>query len=202
MNRPPLIREELSDDPFIELSRWFKEADASGASYPNAFCLSTVDENGDPDARIVLLRGYGRDGFHFYTNYESRKGAQLEVNPRAAITFYWDALGRQVRVRGNVVRAAEAESDAYFASRPRESQLGAWASLQSRPLADRATLERRVAEADQKYFGTVVPRPPHWGGYVLIPREIELWQEQPFRLHDRFAYIRSGDVWHIERRYP
>ena len=164
--------------------------------------LATVDGEGLPDARMVLLKGAGPDGFRFFTNYESAKGAQLDANAAAAIVVYWRELDRQVRARGTVDRLTAAESDEYFATRPRESQLGAWASPQSTPLTSREELDRRVAEAEARFGEGPVERPAHWGGYRLVPVAIEFWQGQVGRLHDRFVYSRGGDGWRIERLGP
>jgi pyridoxamine 5'-phosphate oxidase len=191
-----LTPESLGSDPLEAFSRWFAEAEAqSGMRYPNAMTLSTVDPNGDPDGRIVLLKGMDARGFHFYTNYTSSKGRALEANASASLMFYWDLQGRQVRVRGTVSRLPEAESDAYFASRPRESQIGAWASIQSAVIeSGRDALDAQYVSAEARFNPEqTVPRPPHWGGFVLSPREIEFWQEVPFRLHDRFRFVRAPD---------
>jgi pyridoxamine 5'-phosphate oxidase len=167
-----------------------------------AITLATVDAEGRPDARMVLLKGFDRRGFRFFTNYESAKAAQLERSGRAAIVAYWRELDRQVRARGTVARLSSEESDAYFATRPRAAQLGAWASPQSRPIADRAKLERALAEAEGRFQDSEVARPQHWGGYLLEAEEVEFWQGQLARLHDRFLYRRSGDGWAIERLAP
>lgn len=191
-----LTPESLGSDPFEAFSLWFAEAEAqSGMRYPNAMTLSTVDPDGDPDGRIVLLKGLDARGFHFYTNYTSSKGRALEANASASLMFYWDLQGRQVRVRGAVSRLPEEESDAYFASRPRESQIGAWASTQSGVIeAARDALDAQYVSAEARFTAEqTVPRPPHWGGFVLSPREIEFWQEVPFRLHDRFRFFRAPD---------
>jgi pyridoxamine 5'-phosphate oxidase len=170
-------------------------------AFPNAVCLSTVDAAGQPQGRIVLLKGADDRGFTFFTNYESAKGRELAATPRAALTFYWHDLDRQVRARGAVERVGEAESDDYFRTRPRGSRLGAWASQQSRELESREALERRVTEAAGR-FPDEVPRPPHWGGVLLRPDEIEFWQEGADRLHDRLAYRRAGEIWSVRRLYP
>jgi pyridoxamine 5'-phosphate oxidase len=198
---PPLHRAELSDDPIEQLHAWLERAERE-VPLPEAMTLATVDEGGRPDARMVLLKGVDAAGLRFFTGYESAKGRQLEAEVDAALVIYWRELDRQVRVRGAVERLPDADSDAYFATRPREAQIGAWASPQSEPLADRAALDRRVAEADERFAGTEVPRPPHWGGYLLRPRSIEFWQGQAGRLHDRFLYAREAGGWRIERLGP
>jgi pyridoxamine 5'-phosphate oxidase len=198
---PPLRREDLAADPFDQFDAWFGQAHDE-APLEEAMTLATVDADGGPDARMVLLKGHGPDGFRFFTNHESAKGGQLAARGAAAIVIYWRELDRQVRSRGAVTRLPEAESDAYFATRPREAQLGAWASPQSRPIADRAELERRLTEVEQRFDGKEVPRPEHWGGYLLEPDRIEFWQGQVARLHDRFLYTREGRGWRIERLAP
>jgi pyridoxamine 5'-phosphate oxidase len=174
----------------------------AGVREPEAMTLATVAADGAPSARMVLLKGAGPDGFDFYTNTESRKGRDLSENPRAALVFYWEVLGRQVRVEGRVRRLREAESAAYFASRPRGSRLGAWASRQSEVIADRAELERRLAEVEQRFEGAESPLPDWWGGYRLTPHVLEFWQHREDRLHDRLRYRRSGGVWLMERLSP
>lgn len=193
---------DLDDDPLAQWQRWHDEAYAAGVAEPNAMTLATVDENG-PDARIVLVRGADHHGLTFFTNFSSPKSEQLAALPRAAAVFGWLDLHRQVRVSGSVERVADAESDEYFASRPRASRIGAWASPQSRPLADRAELEAMVAEADARFAGVDVPRPAHWGGWRLVPDRWEFWQGRPNRLHDRLRYDRSSDGgWTITRLAP
>lgn len=169
---------------------------------PTAILLATADAAGRPSARTVLLRAFDDRGFVFFTNEESRKGRQLAVNPRAALCFYRDGLQEQAHVEGDVVEVSDAESDAYWASRPRESQLGAWASLQSRSLDNRATFEARLAEFDQRFAGRPVPRPPYWHGYRVVPDRIEFWKGRPFRLHDREVYERGPDGWTVRLLYP
>ena len=198
---PPLCRESLAGDPLAQFAAWYERA-VDEVPLADAVCIATVDQFGTPDARMVLLKGHGPDGFRFYTNRESAKGAQLDAHPAAAMVIYWRELDRQVRVRGRVERLGDSESDAYFATRPRDSQLGAWASEQSRPLASREELDQRVAELEAQLADRDVPRPPQWGGYLLVPDSIEFWQGQVGRLHDRFVYTRSGAGWEIERLAP
>lgn len=169
---------------------------------PGAVVLATCSAEGRPSARVVLVRSVGPDGFRFYTNYESAKARQLDANPQAALCFYWGQLEEQVRVEGRVARLSAEESAAYFAQRHRGSQVGAWASQQSRPLGSRAELEAAVAEAEARFADGPVPCPPHWGGYVLIPELIEFWTGRPFRLHDRERYLREGEGWRFERLQP
>jgi pyridoxamine 5'-phosphate oxidase len=198
---PPLRRADLAPDPIAQFGAWFADAERQ-APLPEANTLATADEAGAPDARMVLLKGYDERGFRFFTNEDSVKGRQLELRPRAALIAYWRELDRQVRVRGGVERLPAEESDAYFANRSRDSQLGAWASPQSQPLADREELDRRVAELSDRFGAGEVPRPEHWGGYLVAPLEIEFWQGQVGRLHDRFLYLRDGAGWRIERLAP
>jgi pyridoxamine 5'-phosphate oxidase len=192
-----------SGDPFALFALWMKEAAASEPRDPDACALATVDAGGLPDVRMVLLKKFDQRGFVFFTNTESNKGQELEGNLKAALVLHWKSLNRQIRIRGAVERISAAESDDYFASRPRGAQIGAWASQQSRPLDSRATLEAAVAEYEKKYPGPV-PRPPHWCGYRVIPLEIEFWMDQPFRLHDRLVFSRANpdDAWSKERLYP
>ena len=189
-------------DPFLLFQEWFDEAERAGVVAPEAMTLATATADGAPSARMVLLKGADEDGFVFYTGYDSRKGAELAENPRAALVFYWQPVGKQVRVEGLVGRVSEAESAAYFATRPRGSQLAAWASQQSRPLASREELERRYAELEQEYEGRDVPLPPQWGGYRLQPEVIEFWEHHENRLHDRVRYTRAREGWQTERLAP
>jgi pyridoxamine 5'-phosphate oxidase len=198
---PPLRRSELPEDPIEQFREWYERALAE-APLAQAMTLATVDAEGTPDARMVLLKGFGPDGFRFFTNYESAKGRQLESEPRAALVVYWRELDRQVRARGTVEKLGEADSDDYFATRPRDSQLGAWASPQSEPLPSREELDARVRELEARFEGREVPRPAFWGGYLLRPRTVEFWQGQVGRLHDRFLYTREGEGWRIERLGP
>jgi pyridoxamine 5'-phosphate oxidase len=198
---PPLQRSALADDPIEQFRDWYERAERE-VPLAHAMTLATVDADGAPDARMVLLKGFGPEGFRFFTNLSSAKARQLEAAPRAALVLYWPKLDRQVRVRGQVERLPETASDEYFASRPRDAQIGAWASPQSQPLPDRATLDRRVNEVEQRFSGGEIPRPPFWGGYALRPEEIELWQGQAARLHDRFLYTREAEGWRLERLAP
>ena len=201
-DNPPVDREHLSDDPIEQFAVWFAEAQGD-VPLAEAMTLATVDENGSPDARMVLLKGFGPDGFRFFTNYESAKGEELAASPRAALVIYWCELDRQVRVRGEVERLSAEDSDAYFASRPRDSQIAAAVSPQSRPI-EREELERRYAELAAELGESSPERPDHWGGYLLRPEVIEFWQGRDSRMHDRFRYSRkTGDEgWSIERLAP
>ena len=200
---PALGEGDLLEDPIELFSRWYDLA-AEEVPLADAICLTTVDAAGDPDARMVLLKGHGPEGFRFFTNDRSAKGRQLADRPVAAIVIYWRELDRQVRIRGRVERLDPADSDAYFASRARESRIGAWASPQSSPLADRAELDRLVDGVEARFAGAEeVPRPPHWGGWLVVPDTIEFWQGQVGRLHDRFLYSRGdGGGWSVERLAP
>lgn len=196
-------------DPLAWLARWLDEARATGLPNPNAMTLATVDADGSPSARIVLLKSIDVHGAVFYTNRESRKGQALAAHPRAALLFHWDALDRQVRIEGSVTSVSDAESDAYFATRPWESRIGAWASVQSQPVADRAALQAAVAEVIRRFEDQPdVPRPPHWGGYRVALGAIEFWQGHPYRLHDRLVYRPSGSAaaappsWTVQRLFP
>lgn len=198
-----LTEADLLQDPIALFESWYAEARAAGGPPADAMTLATATPDGRPSARIVLLKGVDERGFAFFTNGESRKARELEANPRAALAILWPVLERQVRVTGTVARFDAAESDAYFATRPRDSQLGAWASQQSRPLAHRSELDERWRELEVRYEGTPVPRPPHWGGYRVQPQEIEFWQGRASRLHDRIVYMRTHDGgWERVRLQP
>lgn len=189
-------------EPFEEFDRWYAEAREKEPRDANAMTLASATVDGRPSARVVLLKGVDPRGFVFYTNFTSRKGEELVANPRAALCFHWKSLLRQVRIEGVTERVSDAEADAYFATRARDSQLGAWASEQSRPLESRAVLERRVEEVSHRYRHKDVPRPPHWSGFRVVPQVIELWHDRPHRLHDRIVYHRSGVGWRKERLFP
>ncbi|WP_062203125.1 pyridoxamine 5'-phosphate oxidase [Aureimonas sp. AU12] len=196
---------QLPADPFEAFGIWLREAEAAEPNDPNAMALATVDRDGLPDVRVVLLKGLDARGFVFYTNFESRKGEEILASRKAALNFHWKSLHRQVRVRGTVEEVSADEADAYYASRARVSRLGAWASQQSRPLADRATLEARVAELEAQYGDEPIPRPPHWSGLRVVPSEIEFWHDGAFRLHDRFRLVRDEadeSGWSASRLYP
>jgi pyridoxamine 5'-phosphate oxidase len=201
---PPLTPEGLGVDPLVTFGQWLEEArDRSSVRYPNAACLSTVNGDGEPRGRIVLVNILDPATVIFFTNYGSAKGVELAQTSRAALTFFWDDLGRQVRMAGPVERASDAESDAYFATRPRGSQLGAWASRQSEPLESRSALEERVRALASEYEGVEVPRPPHWGGFRLRPDAVEFWQEGKDRLHDRILFrTGGGEQWEVVRLNP
>ena len=189
-------------DPLVLFEDWFADARAAEPNDPNAMSLATVGPEGAPAVRIVLLKGVDRRGFVFYTNLESRKGADLAGNHRAALAFHWKSLRRQVRIEGAVEPVTKDEADAYYASRPRDSRIGAWASAQSRPLESRAALEARVREIEARFPGEAVPRPDFWSGYRLQPRYFEFWQDRPFRLHDRISFTAADGSWHRGRLYP
>ena len=208
--RAALDVRDLDPDPLRQFARWFDEAVAAQIAEPNAMTLATVDAAGQPAARIVLLKAVDGRGFTFYTNYESRKARELQADPRAALLFFWPELERQVRIEGAIEKVDTATADAYWNSRPRLSRVGAWASPQSEPLPDRAALESRFAQAQARFPGDSVPRPPHWGGYRLVPAALEFWQGRSSRLHDRLIYQRErqtedqteGANWRIGRLAP
>ena len=200
-NRAPMNTTET--DPFAWFQRWMRDAEASEPADPNAMAVTTVNAGGRPSSRMVLLKGADLRGFVFYTNTQSRKGEELRVNSHAALLFHWKSLARQIRIEGAMETVSAAEADTYYASRHRLSRLGAWASDQSRPLADRAELERRLAHYEALYPGADIPRPPHWSGYRVLPDYFEFWQDMPFRLHDRTTFQRGTDgVWATGKLFP
>jgi pyridoxamine 5'-phosphate oxidase len=188
-------------EPLPLFCRWFAEASTS-EELADAMTLATIGQDGSPAARLVLLKGFDARGFVFYTNLESRKATELAGNPRAALCFLWKSLRRQVRIEGTVQTVTAAEADAYFASRPRDSQIGAWASEQSRELESRDLLERRVEQFTHRFAASPVPRPPFWSGFRIVPQRMEFWQERPFRLHDRWLFTRDGEAWRKQRLFP
>ncbi len=189
-------------DPLAQFETWYEEAVRAGVPRPDAMTLATATRDGRPSARLVLYKGIDKGGVLFFTNYDSQKGRELLENPRAALVFYWAALDRQVRLEGPAERLSREESDRYFQTRPRGSQLGAWASRQSAVIPDRDVLERRVAELEAEYRGKRIPCPPFWGGFRLVPERVEFWIGQPDRLHDRFCYLREGGRWRVVRLSP
>ncbi len=189
-------------DPIAQFRAWFADAEATGMKNVNAMTLATATRDGAPSARMVLLKGVDARGFTFFTNLESAKGCELIAHPKAALVFHWKSLRRQVRVRGDVGTVTAEEADAYFATRARSAQIGAWASDQSRELPDRLALERRIGEMGLKFGLGPVPRPPHWSGFRLAPLAIEFWRDRPFRLHERLLFERAGEAWTIRRLYP
>ncbi|MBO9332533.1 pyridoxamine 5'-phosphate oxidase [Achromobacter pulmonis] len=195
-----LLESQALASPFAQFALWFDEALAAKVPEPNAMTLATVDAHGQPSARIVLVKGFDERGFTFFTNYESRKGLDLQAEPRASLLFFWQPLERQVRIEGVVEKVPAEESDAYYHSRPAGSRIGAWASRQSQPIT-REELEAREQEFRERY-GDAPPRPPHWGGYRLKPTAFEFWQGRPSRLHDRLRYVADGPAWKIERLSP
>lgn len=200
---PQLDRSSAPDtDPLVLFREWLGEATQREPNDPTAMALATVGADGQPSARMVLLKGVDEQGFVFYTNLESQKAAELAANARASLLFHWKSLRRQVRIEGTVAGVSDAEADAYFASRPRGAQIGAWASRQSRPLESRFALEKRVAEYTAKFGLGSVPRPAFWSGYRVKPERIEFWQDRPFRLHDRLLYTSGRDGWRTDKLYP
>ena len=197
-----LRKSAVDSDPLEQFRRWYAEAEEAGVKVPQAVALATATADGAPSVRMVLLKGADERGFVFFTGYVSRKAAELDANPRAALLFHWDALGRQVRIEGRVARVAGQESDAYFATRPRGAQLAAAASQQSSVLRDRAEIDNRVAELAREHEGSNVRRPDHWGGYRLVPETDEFWQHRDDRLHDRLRYRRANGAWVVERLSP
>lgn len=200
---PELIESNIDPDPIKQFAKWFGEAEAAGVKLPNAMTLATATKDGEPSARMVLLKGFDDEGFVFFTNYESRKGRELDENPRAALVFYWSEFDRQVRIAGGIEKVSRTESEDYFHTRPVDSQLSAWASDQSRVISSREVLEEKMRELIVQYEGGEVPLPPHWGGYRLAPASIEFWQNRPGRLHDRLRYaLQQNGEWLIERLSP
>jgi pyridoxamine 5'-phosphate oxidase len=193
-----------ADDPLALFAAWLKDATASEPRDPTAMTLATVDADGQPNARMVLLKGIDARGFVFYTNIESQKGQELDASPQAALVFHWKSINRQIRVRGTVERVSDADADSYFATRPKQAQIGAWASKQSKPLESRLAFEKAVALYATKYAIGTVPRPPNWSGYRVVPAQIEFWHDRPFRLHDRIVFERDapGGAWKKTRLYP
>lgn len=197
INRAPLF-----DDPYEWFDSWFARAEASGISNPNAMALATCGESRQPEVRIVLLKEWDARGFVFYTNLRSMKGRSLQDNPHAALNFFWRELNRQIRIEGPTERVSDDRADAYFATRPRASQIGAWASAQSQPLESRRDLMERTEQLEAKFEGDDVPRPPHWSGIRVLPARIEFWEEGDHRLHNRWEFLRRADEWDIQRLNP
>ena len=197
-----LNESDLDPDPFAQFARWFDEAKAAVKELPECMMLATSSHEGEVSVRAVLLKSFDERGFVFFTNYNSRKSAQMHDNPRAALAFWWPPLERQVRIEGAVVRTTEEESDEYFATRPRGSQLGAWTSAQSEILASREQFDEEYAATEARFEGQPVPRPPFWGGFLIDPSRIEFWYGRTDRLHDRILYVREGAYWRVERLYP
>ena len=201
-NLGTLKESDLAPDPFSQFSKWYGEAEKACRFYPNHMTLSTVDANGAPQSRIVLLKGADPEGFVFFTNYQSRKGQQLQDNSAASITFFWEELERQVNISGKAVKVSALESDEYFASRARGSQIGAWVSKQSSEIAARGLLEQEKDRLTALYADQEIPRPQHWGGFRILPQRVEFWQGQPDRLHDRLEYLLKNNQWSIRRLSP
>lgn len=199
------IHIDIPDDPYVLFERWFQDAQKHEPDYPNAMTIATVDNNGAPSARVVLLRGFDEHGFQFFTNYQSNKGKALNATQKIEANFYWKSTQKQIRIHGNVSQLSAEKSDLYFQSRPRASQIGAWASQQSRPMSTYADLESRQKDYEEKFkTEEKIPRPPHWGGYHITPETIEFWEEQPYRLHKRFIYQKSKNAknWSMQWLYP
>ena len=203
-NRPELNKDNVDTNPFTQFHNWYKEAENHPSiTMPEAMAIATSNADGQPAVRMVLLKDYGEHGFIFYTNYEGRKASDLAQNPQAALLFYWEVLGRQIRIEGRVQKVSLEISDAYFKSRPHGSQIGAWASNQSEIIENRQILEDKIAQVAAQYEGEEISRPPHWGGYCLTPSFIEFWQERPYRLHDRIRFRKDDqNQWIIERLSP
>lgn len=200
---PQLIESNADPDPIKQFAKWYADASDAGLKLPNSMTLATASRDGKPSARVVLLKGFDEQGFVFYTNYESQKGRELDENPYAALVFYWSEFDRQVRITGTVTKTTREDSESYFKTRPVDSQLGAWASSQSRVINSREVLEDKMRELMARYEGGDIPLPPYWGGYCLAPTEIEFWQNRPGRLHDRLRYkLQPGGEWLIERLSP
>jgi len=197
-----LIEENVHSDPFRQFEIWFRQAEETVTRLPNAMALATAGRDGKPSVRMVLLKGFDDRGFVFYTNYESQKAGELADNPQASLLFYWSEFGRQIRITGAVTKVSREESEAYFRTRPLDSQLGAWASRQSEVIPSRTLLDDRARDLAREYEGRAVPTPPFWGGYRLSPDSIEFWQERPGRLHDRLRYRQEGVRWVLERLQP
>jgi pyridoxamine 5'-phosphate oxidase len=197
-----LLETDMAPDPVVQFDKWWGEAINSNIDEVNAMTLATADKNNMPSARIVLLKGYDKNGFVFFTNYQSHKGEQLQQNPNACLVFFWKELERQIRITGTVKKISTAESDAYFLSRPAGSRMGAWASPQSSVIANRQIIEQKLSELEQQFGNNTITRPPHWGGYIVKPVQIEFWQGRPSRLHDRMQYTLQEGSWVIERLAP
>lgn len=193
---------EPKKNPFDQFADWFEQARHAGIDKPNAMVLSTSTADGKPSSRVVLLSSFSNNGFVFHTNYLSHKGGEIEQNPRVSLLFWWDELGYQVRISGRAEKTGQEKSDAYFAGRPRGSQLGAWASEQSRVIESRTVLDRRLEDFTERFDGIEVARPPHWGGFIVVPESIEFWINRDDRLHDRFLFTRDGEGWGWQRLAP
>ena len=198
-----LLEKDIDPSPFTQFGKWYEEASNAGFVHPDAFSLATSTDDGNPSVRMLLLKGFDEAGFVFYTNSESRKGGELTENPHAAICFWWDKLERQVRIEGDIKKVPEEEAAAYFHTRPRGSQIGAWASRQSSVIKNRDHLDKRFRELEAEYDSREIPKPPYWNGYILVPSAIEFWQGRPNRLHDRLRYRKmENGTWVIERLSP